>query len=113
MLKPSSFDNRYWGCPNCDWPLNPEDDQGDGGVTCACGGWVPLPEIKEVPPTLAPVNAHLLGIKPTDTIHKLMLTLDNSWIQVTTVALFQGAEMLEQGYREDEVIRRIKFGEIG
>jgi hypothetical protein len=44
MLNPSSFDEKYWGCPRCEWPLNPEDDRGDGGVTCACGAWVPLPD---------------------------------------------------------------------
>ncbi|MHC4397139.1 MAG: hypothetical protein ACYS1A_15980 [Planctomycetota bacterium] len=44
MLKPSRFDSRYYGCPRCDWPLNPADDCGDGGVTCACGAWVPLPD---------------------------------------------------------------------
>lgn len=44
QLSPSEFDADKWGCPRCDWPLDPADDMGDGGVTCACGAWVPLPD---------------------------------------------------------------------
>lgn len=42
-LRPSEFDRHKWGCPRCGWPLDRGDDQGDGGVTCVCGAWVPLP----------------------------------------------------------------------
>lgn len=50
-LTPSPYDPRFWGCPRCDgWPLNPADDQGDGGITCTCGVWVPLPD----PPNQTP-----------------------------------------------------------
>jgi hypothetical protein len=45
-MKPSSFDTRYYGCPVCDWPLNPftGEYEDSGGVTCGCGGFVPLPD---------------------------------------------------------------------
>lgn len=49
-LKPSGFDPDFYGCPksNCDWPLDPtmgEWEDTGGGVTCACGAFVPLPDI--------------------------------------------------------------------
>lgn len=45
-MGPSSFDERFFGCPRCDWPLNPftGEFEDSGGVTCACGGFVPLPD---------------------------------------------------------------------
>jgi hypothetical protein len=48
---PSSFDKNFYGCPRCDWPLDPTEGEWEemGGVTCPCGGFVPLPDIP-VPP---------------------------------------------------------------
>ncbi len=46
-MKPSSFDPKFYGCPVCDWPLDPttgEWEDTGGGVTCACGVFVPLPD---------------------------------------------------------------------
>lgn len=48
-LKPSGFDPKYYGCPSpgCDWPLDPttgEYEDTAGGVTCACGAFVALPD---------------------------------------------------------------------
>lgn len=50
-MKPSSFDPNYYGCPRCGWPLDHDTGEWEdtGGVTCACGGFVPLPDIP-VPP---------------------------------------------------------------
>lgn len=42
-MKRSKFDSRYWGCPVCGWPIRPEDDDGSGGVVCACRRWVQVP----------------------------------------------------------------------
>lgn len=50
QLTRSKIDPAKWGCPRCGWPLDPQDDIGDGGVTCPCGGWVPLPD----PPNQTP-----------------------------------------------------------
>ncbi len=48
--KRSSFNPAYWGCPHCDWPLQPNQiDIGNGGLACACGAWVVLPE-PPIPP---------------------------------------------------------------
>lgn len=50
-LKRSSFNPVYWGCPHCDWPLQPDQhEKENGGLACACGAWVILPE-PPVPPT--------------------------------------------------------------
>lgn len=45
MLKRSEFDCSKWGCPVCDWPLLPDEQDIElGGMTCACGAWVVLPD---------------------------------------------------------------------
>jgi hypothetical protein len=53
-LKPSSFDPNFFGCPKCDYPLDPTTGEWEdtGGVTCACGGFVPLPD----PPQPEPIR---------------------------------------------------------
>jgi hypothetical protein len=50
-LEPSEFDQNKYGCPRCGFPLDPDTGEWEdtGGVTCACGGFVPLPDIP-VPP---------------------------------------------------------------
>jgi hypothetical protein len=52
MLKPSSFDRNFYGCPRCDWPLdhNSGEYEDTGGVTCPCGVFVPLPEMRRASP---------------------------------------------------------------
>lgn len=49
MQNPSEFDPNYYGCPKpgCDWPLAHDTGEWEdtGGVTCACGAFVPLPDI--------------------------------------------------------------------
>lgn len=44
-LKASSFNRDFYGCPKCDWPLDPHTGEWEdtGGVTCACGAFVSLP----------------------------------------------------------------------
>jgi hypothetical protein len=49
-MKRSSFNPNFWGCPFCDWPLQPDQHEKDnGGMTCACGKWIVLPE-PPIPP---------------------------------------------------------------
>jgi hypothetical protein len=44
-MKRSSVNPNFWGCPFCDWPLEPDDiDIQNGGLECACGAWVELPD---------------------------------------------------------------------
>lgn len=50
MLRPSSFDEKFYGCPQYGWPLDPttgEWEDTGGGVTCPCSAFVALPD----PPT--------------------------------------------------------------
>lgn len=47
MLKPSDFDPNKYACPRCTFPLDHDTGEWEdtGGVTCACGRFVPLPDI--------------------------------------------------------------------
>jgi len=51
-MKPSRIDKDFYGCPKCGFPLNVQNDnelEYTGGLTCACGVFVSLPDIP-VPP---------------------------------------------------------------
>lgn len=53
-MKPSEFDPKFYGCPRCGWPLDPTTGEWEdmGGVTCACGAFVALPD-PPIPPSEA------------------------------------------------------------
>ena len=49
-MKRSAFNPDFWGCPYCDWPLEPDQYEADErGMYCACGAWVTLPD-PPIPP---------------------------------------------------------------
>ncbi len=58
----SSFNPAFWGCPHCDWPLEPDQSQKDDlCMECACGRWVVLPE-PPIPPPPPPERPNELKI---------------------------------------------------